>query len=356
MNPGILASSEPSGELPINLFIDTNIFLDLYHFSKDDLNQLDNLLLIIDTDRVKLFLTDQLISEFKRNRESKIKISLKNLEEFKTYPPIPRICEEYAEAKEIREKGKNVEKLKNSLIKKIMGSMRKKEFKADKVIESIFSQDVILIDDKILEKAKRRILIGNPPGKNGSHGDAINWECLLDNVNYGQDLHLISVDRDYCSPIDDGKFSLFLEEEWVAKKSSKIIYYRDLSSFFKANFPKIKITGEDIKDAKIKRFAKSASFKEVRKNLGELQKIGDFSSKQIEDIVKASLSNGQITRCQEYSPKSVSGILSEIIKGHGNDIDSQEYKHFCEVFNIPQEKNLSEDQIDSTLDDILNSL
>jgi len=50
----------------------------------------------------------------------------------------------------------------------------------NKTIKSLFDSAVLVDeDDNILNQAHKRILKGNPPGKNGSIGDAIVWEILI---------------------------------------------------------------------------------------------------------------------------------------------------------------------------------
>jgi hypothetical protein len=68
--------------------------------------------------------------------------------------------------------------------------------------------------------------VGNPPGKKGSLGDAINWEALLENVPDGEDLYLIADDRDYFSVLDENKPREFLIREWKEKRESDVFFYR----------------------------------------------------------------------------------------------------------------------------------
>lgn len=59
---------------PINLFIDTNILLDFYRFSNADLDTLGKLEdLIIKARKIKLYVTQQQVDEFYRNRDKVIK-------------------------------------------------------------------------------------------------------------------------------------------------------------------------------------------------------------------------------------------------------------------------------------------
>jgi len=69
----------------MNLFIDTNIFLDFYHLSGADIEELHKLTALLDEGDLKLFVPCQLCEEFKRNRDSKIKDAMN---EFQSKPPL----------------------------------------------------------------------------------------------------------------------------------------------------------------------------------------------------------------------------------------------------------------------------
>ncbi|MBU1089861.1 DUF4935 domain-containing protein [Patescibacteria group bacterium] len=339
----------------INLFIDTNIFLNCYQFSVDDLEKLDKLHSFLEADKIRIFIPKQVIDEFYRNRESKIKESLKHLHDFDSGLYLPRICDKYEEADKINKSVKIIKKLKPKLNRKIEIAIKQKKLKADEVISRIFGNDRSLdISDDLIKKARRRLRLGNPPGvKNNSCGDAVIWEFLLEQAPFGEDLYFISDNkRDFCSSLNEMEFAAFLQDEWYGIKRSKIIYHNNLSDFFKKKFPSIKITDEDVKDAKIKRFANSADFKGVRHNLSNLSEIKEFSVKQINDIVNASISNGQITRCQQYSPW-VGKALKGIVDGYRNKINPENYKIFRHDFANPIK---DKDSIDKTLDDILRDL
>ena len=56
----------------MNLYIDTNIFLSFYHLSSDDLEELNKLTVLLDQNRLTLYLPKQVVDEFRRNRDSKI--------------------------------------------------------------------------------------------------------------------------------------------------------------------------------------------------------------------------------------------------------------------------------------------
>lgn len=55
-----------------NLFIDSNVWLSLYHFTNDDLAQFGKLKEILGQD-IKLYIPKQVYDEVLRNREAKLK-------------------------------------------------------------------------------------------------------------------------------------------------------------------------------------------------------------------------------------------------------------------------------------------
>jgi len=231
----------------LNLFIDTNIFLNLYSFSKDDLKKWYTLLEYIKGKKIKLYLTAQIQDEFKRNREIKLNATLKSLREYKPTLEQPVLCQEMTLMKEIQKLISILLEKKLVLISQIDNDIQNKNLDADKLTNEIFTEsEIITTTDDIISKAQKRKLLGNPPGKGDSICDAVNWECLLENIPNETDLYLISFDTDYSSPIDNNKLSQFLNDEWISRKSSNIILYRLLSSFFKENFPEIGVTEKEI--------------------------------------------------------------------------------------------------------------
>ncbi|MBD3653281.1 PIN domain-containing protein [Kangiella sp.] len=198
----------------MNLFIDTNVFLSFFHLSNDDLEEIHKLAVLIEKGDVTLWLTEQVKDEFKRNRESKISEALKKLKEQKTKPQFPQICKEYDEYPEIRELQKDFDKKISSLIQKVNEDVVNRTLKADQKIDELFEQaHLIPTTDDLVNKAKLRMDVGNPPGKDGSLGDAINWECLLYSVTNNEKLYLVADDKDYYSVLDNTKLKEFLSDE-----------------------------------------------------------------------------------------------------------------------------------------------
>ena len=82
-----------------NLFIDSNIWLSLYHFTSDDLTQFEKLKDFLDKD-IRLWIPHQVYDEVLRNREAKIQDAFKKFEFSKIqYPVFCRQYDEYAIAR-----------------------------------------------------------------------------------------------------------------------------------------------------------------------------------------------------------------------------------------------------------------
>jgi len=165
----------------LNLFIDTNVFLSFFHLSSDDLEEIHKLAVLIEKGDVILWLPEQVKDEFKRNRESRVFDAIKKLKEQKTKAQFPQICKDYEEYVEIRELHTEYLKKLAILINKVTTGVSERSLKADEQITKLFdSANIISTSSTLICSAKTRVEIGNPPGKNGSLGDAINWECLLE--------------------------------------------------------------------------------------------------------------------------------------------------------------------------------
>lgn len=319
----------------IHLFVDTNIFLNFYHFSNEDLDNLKDLSKLIDGGKVTIFIPEQVRNEFNRNRESKLQDAIKRLSSNDLKSELPQICLDYDEVKDLKQAEKHFKEKKNNLIEKLNKDIKSKSLKADQVINSLFQQvGTIPTTKAIMNAAKYRYDIGNPPGKNGSLGDAINWETLLSVVPIVTDIHFVSGDSDYLSPINSNEFSDFLNIEWETTKGSKLKFYKSFNQFLKITFPEVKITTEDIKNTKIEAFENSSNFDAARARLFELVQINEFSSEQLNRIVKASISNNQIYWANDYSPELIGQRLHFLTKGRELNIEYDLYQNFCKTFNI----------------------
>lgn len=279
----------------MNVFIDTNIYLTFFHLSHDDLEELNKVFVLQKSNNITLWMTDQVVEEFRRNREAKLADALKRFSEERLNNQIPQMVKEYPEYDALRSSIKNFETAKNAVLAKLKRDIDSKSLKADQLISSIILQSkLVTATDRVLAAAKTRFDRGNPPGKNRSYGDAINWECLLSHVPKGEDLFLVTDDGDYFSPLNPDQFNGFLAEEWETKRKAKLFVYRRLSQFLADKFPSAKLASELEKEVQIKNLAESRSFARTHEVLGELTRFADFTPPQVNDIIGAYLSNGQV--------------------------------------------------------------
>ena len=230
------------------VFIDTNILLTFYSFNEEHLDKLKSIAKLIKEKKINLILTEQVINEFIKNREKKLKTTMEFINRFKNISKGSLTHHDFEEIKNIDAKLQEIKDLSKKLLTKISPMIENETLPADKVIKEIFSTTKPeKVTDHFFSKAKTRHQKGLPPGKKHSYGDAINWELLLTKVPDGKDLYFICADTDFSSLIDENKFHPFLKKEWEKLKSSNVHYYfGSISKFLKEKFPDLEITDDVI--------------------------------------------------------------------------------------------------------------
>src|ERR1017187_5212004 len=157
-----------TNQAQIHLFIDTNIFLFFYHFTQDDLEELRKLAVLLDEKQVVLYLPAQVIAEFCRKREAKIADALKSLKGQRFNLQFPQFCKDYPEYAKLRTLQDQSANCHAKLLEKLSQDIANKKLKADKTISRLFAKATgIETTPELLDKARRRVEIGNPPGKKG---------------------------------------------------------------------------------------------------------------------------------------------------------------------------------------------
>lgn len=274
-----------------NLFIDSNIWLSLYHFTNDDLKQFNKLKELNGKD-IRLFIPQQVCDEVYRNRESKI---IDAFESFKIGTiKFPVFCKEYEEYESFNKDYKNLVNYYKLWKSKIDTDIQNKNLPADIIIHDFFELSKLIECESIIEKAYMRYRMGNPPGKNNKYGDAINWECLLNTIPDGEDLYLISSDKDYISKLFKNKINPFLENEWRNKKRSNIFFYTNLVPFLSEHLKEIKLKTEQEKQQLIEELNNSYSFAYTHGIIAMLNKYEGWTESQIENICEAVENNTQV--------------------------------------------------------------
>ncbi|MBW8050093.1 MAG: hypothetical protein FVQ77_07100 [Cytophagales bacterium] len=317
----------------INLYIDTNIYLTFFHFTNEDLEELKKLIALINTGNIKLFLPEQTKNEFYRNREVKVSDSLDKLRASKLNNQFPKICQTYDEFGLMKKAIKQFETNKTKLLQKLQHDAETETLMADDVLSQLLSKATFIETSvEILNSAIVRYDIGNPPGKDKSYGDAINWESLLFTIPPHQDLYFISEDKDYYSKLNEKSFNSYLIREWKQKKQSELFYFKRLTEFFKSQYPNIEISSETEKDIIIRNLIEAYTFDNAKSVIRKLRSYDNFSIKQLNEITNAFSSNNQI-----YWIKNDYTVLSarrELIEANCDKIDPVFYDDYKRTYEI----------------------
>lgn len=280
----------------MHVFIDTNILLNFFHFSKDELDVLNDVFASHEHGAAKVHLTQQVCDEFKRNRENKIKDALKRFKETKFSAQLPSFMKAYEEYNDIRRLSAELQGLVKLIAEKVDADVVAKRLVADSLISDIFGRaKIIATSPAVFAAASMRLAIGNPPGKAGSIGDAINWTVLLQTVPDGEPLHVISEDGDFYSTLNEDAAHPFLEEEWQTCKKSSLHVYRTLSAFMKEHFDGVAFPFDRAKEALIDDLATSANFANTHHLVAKLEAFSYFSAKEVERIMAAAVENDQFS-------------------------------------------------------------
>lgn len=319
----------------VHLFIDTNILLSFYAYTNDDIEELRKLIKLITTNQLKLYLTQQVKDEFYRNRENKLKESLKNFQSFSAPTGIPRFMHGYVSIKRYRDALDELSKAKDEAIQQAKKEAKDGSIAADTLFEDISNAAIIInTTNKIYEAATRRMNLGNPPGKVGSLGDRINWEILLEEVPEDTDLHLISKDGDFGSPLLDAPNS-YLVDEWRIKKNSSLHLHDQLKPFLVQYFPQIQLAIDVEKRVALDRLINSGSFATTHNSISNLQPFVDvLTPQEIDELMKAVENNPQIGWIAQ--DPDVSNFYSRIIniQYKRGEIEAEEHSKLLKEFGL----------------------
>lgn len=285
-----------SPKQPTHVFIDANVFLSFFAFTKDDLKELQKLIAAIDNGNLIVYLPEQVIDEVERRREKKI---FEALSQFKSVGPraLPRMLADFEEAKDYQNAVKSLEEAKNALVKHAENLAGKSALGADQLFSTLIKKaKTIALDNGILEKARERHDRGNPPGKTGSYGDQINWECLLSAVPKKADLHIVSRDGDFESSLVPGKIHAFLAAEWKDINGADVILHNEIGPFLKAAFDiELKATSE-AQEKIVESLCGSGSFASTHAHISALTPyLPLLTQDQLEAVADAATYNSQIS-------------------------------------------------------------
>lgn len=325
------------------MFIDTNVLLAFYHLTSEDLDQLKILTDLLAREELYLYLPEHVKQEFRRNREVRMAEAMQildkqRLDKQKFKFSFPAMCKGYSAYKQLDDALKkcreNHKSLLDALIRDIHADIHANALAADKTIAKVFeAAHFVEMTPEILCRARIRKELRNPPGKQDSIGDAVNWETLLDAVPKGECLYFISRDKDYQSSLDSDQFHPYLADEWKEKKEAEVYYYQELTLFFKKeypDFPQLMLFSKREKDSKIENLANSPNFAWTHRAVAALKEYdNDFSQEQLNAIVEAVISNSQISWI--INDPDIREFIEELIHNRENEIDSYNFRMLKEL-------------------------
>jgi predicted nucleic acid-binding protein len=282
----------------MRVFIDTNILLDIYHLSGADLDELAKLVDLVKSGKVTLLVPQQVMDEFWRNREGVIADALKRFRESKAQATIPNVLRSYPSALKLRQAVDAVNEMVRDLTLQVTADIHSNALKADQIISELFSSsEVHTVPEPVVSRARLRVDLGNPPGKKGSMGDAINWEWLIQSqVPDGvREIVIVSGDGDFESELSKGELREFLLREWNERHPSCLLSLdKSLTDFLKREFPAIQLADETEKLAAIERLEKAWSFTATHRAIEQLSIYDDFKDQEVERILRAYVENRQV--------------------------------------------------------------
>ncbi|AEI95484.1 PIN domain-containing protein [Roseobacter litoralis] len=279
-----------------SLFLDANVFLDFYRFGADDIGEMQKLVALIEGEEIALFANDHLVDEIKRNREKVLSETLGDLKGQKYGAKLPNYCSNLTEKSALVECLKQANKLHSTLVSKVDELMKSEALEADKLINKILDTARFSLSKfDVLDAARVRQELRNPPGKKDSLGDAINWESLLQNDQIWL-LDVVSKDGDFASDLSPDKIKGFLLAEWVSRKgtSSKVNLFRSLGDYFRARYPQIALSDEQEKNDLISQLEMSPNFSTTHFLIAKLSGYDFFTNQQVSRLFNALVTNTQV--------------------------------------------------------------
>jgi PIN domain len=320
-----------------HVFIDTNILLNFYAYSKDDLDELEKLVKILKTKTIKLYLTQQVVDEVYRNREVKLYESFDSFGQ-SINSSCPRFMVSLAEYAPFKEALESYKSARATLLAVARALADARELHADELFSKILEQaEVIQVNDDAYAAAERRARLGNPPGKSPSTiGDQLNWELLLANVPKKSDLHLISKDGDYASRLNAAEPKLFLSDEWKNVNGGTLHLHEQINLFFKANYPDEGFTLEIEKRESIDALISSGNFATTHGAIAQLEPYVPFlTSEEAEEVIQGALSNSQVAWIA--SDSDVHSFLTKMLELHGDDLSAAQQKRLRDALGLDPE-------------------
>jgi hypothetical protein len=317
-----------------HVFIDTNGLLQFYKYTSDDLTQLAKIAGHVMSGEITIFSTTHVSDELKRNREKVIADTLKTFRDQRFPKQFPSIAKGYTSYQGLRKKITEAEKVYRDLLEDIDTDIAAVTLQADKVLDGYLkSAKELPVDDALIARAERRMLLGKPPGKASSIGDAINWEALLKSAPVGEDMYFVTTDSDYRSPIDEDKLSAYLESEWREKKKSEIFLVRSVEKLFDKFKIGIELKANKDRESAVDALECSGSFASTHVAISRLSGLEGFSDEQLTRLFTTSVANSQVRLIME--DPDVNAFFDNLYMQNSAKVPNQFEQQYVEWFGIP---------------------
>lgn len=287
-----------------HVYADANIFLDFFRFSDDDLGELQKLAKHIGDDNIVLYLPQITAEEYFRNRDKVVLDQLKEIKQHKLNVGIPIFIRDGEASKTFQATLDAATAARSELLKEAEALASSRAFRADQLIDEIFAKArSIPTSPRLLEEARKRMSLGNPPGKPASIGDRLNWESLLDKVPNGNDLYLLTRDTDYIASFGEAVPNMFLVNEWRAFKGGNLHLFKGIKRFAQLVDETIVFDFNDAapldespeKGQLISGLSESKSFSTTHALIAKLNHLrNDLNESDIEELLDIALFNGQV--------------------------------------------------------------
>jgi predicted nucleic acid-binding protein len=306
----------------LHVFVDTNVLLSFYAYATDDIEQLKKLSDLIRSNTLNVYVSSQVAEEFRRNREVKLAVSIAEFSQNGS-KSLPRFLADYEEAEAYKAALKELSKVKNSLVQKAMEDAASVSFAVDKLVNGLFfDAGVGDVTPAMIDKARLRRDVGNPPGKTNSLGDQINWEFLLATVPDEVTLHVVSKDGDFQSAFKDGNAHRFLIDEWKVRKKGNLCLHKEIKPFLNAQFDNIKLEVDREKAAAVRQLAYSGAFSVTHLAITQLEPFFDaLTADDARELLEAGIDNSQIKWIG--SDGDVSSFYCKLLAAFGEQVDAE---------------------------------
>ena len=115
----------------LDVFIDTNVFLDFYSLDEKSIEELHKIIKLIDENEIVLILPENVKDEFYNNRLKKIYSTLQNIKEQDDFS-IPVILKQYENSSKLDLARREVKLIKGKLLDEFVEDVKNVNLSADK--------------------------------------------------------------------------------------------------------------------------------------------------------------------------------------------------------------------------------